>query len=238
MKPSEVAAPRTLEPFSRVRRLLRAAARSYALTPYQKYVSTPANIRKNAAKPVRKLEIGPGRNRIEHFETLNVVGGREVDYVVDAAGPLPFGDDTFDVIYASHVLEHIPWYRTSRVLSEWTRVLKRGGWLEIWIPDGLKIARAFVAAEEIGSTEFYQDDWWRSNEHRDPTLWMSGRCYSYGDGTSKLAHQNWHRALFSERLLKEFFAEAGLTEISAMTPDCVRGYGHGWINLGVKGQKP
>ena len=238
MKPNQVGVPRTLEHLSRLRRLVRAAVRSCALTPYQKYVLTPANIRKNAAKPVRKLEIGPGRNRIECFETLNVVGGREVDYVVDAAGSLPFSDATFDVIYASHVLEHIPWYRTSRVLSEWTRVLKKGGWLEIWVPDGLKIARAFVAAEEIGSTEFYQDDWWRFNERRDPTLWMSGRCYSYGDGTSKLWHPNWHRALFTERWLKELFAGAGLTEIRAMTPGSVRGYGHGWINLGVKGQKP
>jgi SAM-dependent methyltransferase len=238
MKPSEVAVPRTLEAFSRARRLLRAAARSYALTPYQKYVSTPANIRKNAAKPVRKLEIGPGRHRIEHFETLNIVGGREVDYMLDAAGPLPFSDDTFDVVYASHVLEHIPWYQTSRILSEWARVLQRGGWLEIWVPDGLKIARAFVAAEEMGSTEFYQDNWWPFNERRDPTLWMSGRCYSYGDGAGELSHQNWHRALFSERLLKELFTGAGLVEVSAMTPDGVRGYGHGWINLGVKGRKP
>ena len=238
MKASEVAIPRSAEAFVNVRRLLRAAARSYALTPYQKYVSTPANIRKNAAKPVRNLEIGPGRHRIENFETLNVVGGRQVDYVLDAAGPLPFSDDTFDVIYASHVLEHIPWYQTATVFAEWARALKRGGWLEIWVPDGLKIARAFVAAEEIGSTEFYQDDWWRFNERRDPTLWMSGRCYSYGDGTGKRSHPNWHRALFSERLLRELFAGAGLTEISSMTPANVRGYGHGWINLGVRGQKP
>lgn len=45
------------------------------------------------------------------------------------------------LLYASHVLEHIPWYKTEEVLREWVRVLKPGGVLEVWVPDRLKYAR-------------------------------------------------------------------------------------------------
>ncbi|MCK4821504.1 hypothetical protein KA005_37405, partial [bacterium] len=70
------------------------------------------NLRKNSRKTQRYLEIGPGNEMMPGFETLNIVGGPNVDYVFDAAKPLAFGDNTFDLIYASHMLEHIPWYKT------------------------------------------------------------------------------------------------------------------------------
>ena len=62
-----------------------------------------------------------------------------MDYVYDAGKPLPFEDNTFDLVYASHVLEHIPWYKVEEVVKEWVRILKPGGVLEVWVPDGLKI---------------------------------------------------------------------------------------------------
>ena len=221
---------------SRRRRLKMAVYRNF-VTPFHKAVITPRNIRKNAEKQVRKLEIGPGSDRIEGFETLNIVANGSEDYVSDASRYMPFPADTFDVIYASHILEHIPWFQTERALAEWIKILKPGGWLEIWVPDGLKIATAFVEAENAGGTDFHKDNWWRFNEQHDPCIWMSGRCFSYGDGSGDVNHPNWHRALFSERLLRDMFARLGLEEISLMQPDEVRGQDHGWINLGVKGRK-
>ncbi|HEV8441089.1 MAG TPA: methyltransferase domain-containing protein, partial [Methylomirabilota bacterium] len=91
----------------------------------------------NAGKPGRMLEIGPGRKRNPGFETLNIVGGYHVNYVLDARSKLPFKDETFELLYASHILEHIPWYQTDATLKEWTRVLRPGGKLQIWVPDGL-----------------------------------------------------------------------------------------------------
>jgi len=76
---------------------------------------------------LRRLEIGPGPERLPGFETLNIVGGRQVDYVADAAGRLPIADNTFDLVYASHILEHIPWFCTEEAMHEWVRVLKPGG---------------------------------------------------------------------------------------------------------------
>lgn len=64
---------------------------------------------------------------------------------------LPFPDETFHVVYARHVLEHIPWHQVPDTIKEWGRVLKPGGALQVWTPDRLKISKAFVEAEERGS---------------------------------------------------------------------------------------
>lgn len=94
------------------------------------------NLRRNTKKLSRYLEIGCVRFRLPGFETLNIVGGPNVDYIYDAATQLAFKDNTFDLIYASHVLEHIRWYKTDEVLKEWVRILKSGGWLKVWVSVG------------------------------------------------------------------------------------------------------
>ena len=95
---------------------------------------------------MRQLDIGASK-RISGFETLNAVRGRNIDHVADARN-LPFRDNTFATIYASHVLEHIPWTDTQRTIDEWVRCLAHGGQLEVWVPDALRVARAFVESSE------------------------------------------------------------------------------------------
>jgi len=185
----------------------------------------------------RRLEIGPGDSRIAGFETLNICADTNVDYVWDASTRLPFDRDTFDVIYASHVLEHIPWYRTESVLIDWVRVLKPDGVLELWVPDGVKICEAFVQYERDGINSIDSDGWYRFNPDRDPGVWASGRIFSYGDGEGDLGHQNWHRAVFSARRLSQIMEKAGLYEITRLRQEDIRGYDHGWINMGLRGRK-
>jgi SAM-dependent methyltransferase len=201
-------------------------------------VLNPINRMRYQSRKERKLEIGPGDYRIPGFETLKIVTGRHVDYVANASRRMPFPDNSFDLIYASHIIEHVPWYQVRDTLAEWVRVLKPGGALEIWTPDGLKIAKAFVDAELNGGRDFEQDGWWRFNDDHDPCVWMSGRCFSYGDGSGRLAHPNWHLALFSDRYLKKLLAEVGLVDIRQLSKEAIRGYDHGWINLGFTGRKP
>ena len=199
---------------------------------------TQFNLVRHRHRTGRKLEIGPGEHPLPGFESLNIMPGRWVDYVVDAAGDLPFDDASFELIYASHVLEHLPWYQSSQVLAEWLRVLQSGGALEIWVPDGLKICQAFVEAELNGSTEFHDDGWFRFNSEKDPCAWAAGRLFTYGDGQGTLNHPNWHRAMFSPRRLIHLLEQAGFTSVRQMSPDEVRGADHGWINLGIRGVKP
>lgn len=206
--------------------------------PYGRFIKTPWKRWRNAAKQDRNLEIGPGPRRIAGFETANVVWAPHVDYVVDASRSLPFRDGVFKTVYASHILEHTPWYRHREVLREWVRVLAPGGKLEIWVPDGLKVARSFVAAEDGTDESFREDGWWKFNEEQDPCLWFNGRTFSYGDGSGRLADPNWHLSLFSARYLHKLLAESGLQDIQPLSPSDVRGHDHGWINLGASGVRP
>ena len=199
---------------------------------------TPFRLRRNQKKTVRRLEIGPGDRRLPGFESLNIVGGRHIDYVLDASKALPFKDDSFDLIYASHILEHIAWYRAEEVLREWVRVVKHGGKLELWVPDGLKICKALVDFELYGDDRTHLDGFNRFNAHEDPCRWASARIYTYGDGTGRSQHWNWHRALFTARYVGRLLERVGLVDILALAPENVRGDSHGWINLGVGGTKP
>lgn len=207
------------------------------LTLIQALAQTPALLLARRRQQVRQLEIGPGPKRIPGFETLNVVGGANVDYVWNAERPLPFRRGTFDVIYASHVLEHIPWYKTDQVLRQWVRTLKPGGRLEIWVPDGVKICRAFVDAESSDAKDFHRDGWYRYNPQADACLWASGRLFSYGDGTGRRQHPNWHLAVFSYRYLEQALRAAGCSHVEPLARSRVRGHDHGWINLGICGMK-
>ena len=203
-------------------------------TILSKFLMNHINLWRYAKKSIRYLEIGSGNIRLPGFETLDIIGGRNVDYVYDASKPLPFEDNTFDLIYASHVLEHIPWYKTEEVLKEWVRILKPGGILEVWIPDGLKICKALVQAELEGIKIADIDNWCKFNPRKDPCVWASGRIF-WG---ANHKYPSWHKALFTPRYLKELFEHAGLVDIRELDPSEVRGYDHGWINLGIGGRKP
>jgi predicted SAM-dependent methyltransferase len=83
----------------------------------------------------RKLHIG-GEVRRAEWEVFNIQPGQHVDHVGDAKDLSRFSDETFDEIYASHILEHFDYKDTLNVaLKEWYRVLKKEGKLYISVPN-------------------------------------------------------------------------------------------------------
>jgi len=48
---------------------------------------------------------------------------------------LPYEDNSVDLIYCSHVLEHLPYRHSKMAMSEWGRVLKKESKLFLAIPD-------------------------------------------------------------------------------------------------------
>lgn len=55
--------------------------------------------------------------------------------VRDLRKPLPFRENAFSVVYASHVLEHLYLVEAQRLLCECRRVLKSGGVIRLVVPD-------------------------------------------------------------------------------------------------------
>jgi predicted SAM-dependent methyltransferase len=59
----------------------------------------------------------------------------DVDVVGDVTDLSRYTNETFDYILASDILEHFPIAKTTSILSEWRRVLKKGGLLELRVPN-------------------------------------------------------------------------------------------------------
>ena len=131
----------------------------------------------------------------------------------------------YDLVYASHVLEHVPWNRVNDALGEVFRVLRPGGEFEVWVPDFAYIVDCYLA-RRCG------DQWRRFNPEGDPMKWVNGRVFTYGpkDG-------NWHHGCFDERYLAQCLSESGFVDVNAI-PKRLRGVSHGEIDLGMRGFKP
>lgn len=63
---------------------------------------------------------------------------------------IPFADDTFNLTYHSHVLEHFTKLDGIKFIKECYRVLKKGGIIRIAIPDLEKIVRTYLETLESG----------------------------------------------------------------------------------------
>lgn len=117
------------------------------------------------APPARQmLNIGCGKTSHPAWHNLDLQprsGGRRYDARVE---PLPFPDGGFDVVYHSHLLEHLPHERALPFLTECRRVLKPNGLLRMAAPDLEKIARSYLKN---------LDDGWRGDDRaRERHAWL------------------------------------------------------------------
>ncbi len=80
-----------------------------------------------------KLEIGAGRGKRSGFITLDM--NLSADFPYDLRFGLPFQDNSMDLIYAEHVLEHFDIQDLLQLLRECVRVLKPEGKVSIVVPD-------------------------------------------------------------------------------------------------------
>lgn len=182
---------------------------------------------------MRCLEIGPNKGRIPGFETLDAVKTAIVDHVGDCR-KMKFGAE-FDLVYSSHVIEHIEWHEVEATIAEWVRILKPGGWLEVHTVDAHRVLKAWIELEETGEWSG-PDPVWRSNMTRsDPYLFAVGRVLNWAKDGNILQY---HRALITPKYLSRCFEKAGLVDLAPLFREDARGSRHSaFINLGLKGRK-
>lgn len=179
---------------------------------------------------MRYLDIGGAIKPVKGWETLDARDG--CDIKCDASEPLPIPTGTYDIVHSSHVIEHIPWWKTAATLGEWVRILKPGGALEVWTMNAAKVAQIILEAEAGGSPEI-PDRWYRRNPSKNIYQWAAGRIFSY----DRYEPFSWHRALMTPRYLMDCFRAAGLSAVTMLPDDARRGHNHGFVNMGVIGYK-
>ena len=90
-----------------------------------------------------KLEIGSGNKPKEGYLHFDVRANVNADVIGDAR-KLPFKDEEFNEVYSRFFLEHLPRKEALVALSEMCRVLKKGGTLEIIVPNIAHFFKLFI----------------------------------------------------------------------------------------------
>lgn len=83
------------------------------------------------------IDPSPGAHGVGRFSSNDIT---KKTIIQGSAENLPFEDETFDVVFCSHVLEHVT--NTTKSLSEISRVLKKDGTIIIGMPTA---SMAFIA---------------------------------------------------------------------------------------------
>lgn len=174
-----------------------------------------------------KVEIGPGNSKIS--QEWITVGDFEREGIVDHVcswghEPLPFKDGECDLIYSSHCLEHVPWYKVDYALQECNRVLKKDGELEIHVPNIDYIISCYNERK-------FGDEWNKFNNREHHVIWLASRMISYGPTLS-----NYHKSCYNEDYLRFALTKNGFKDIQLVEngrPHFI----HGPINIGVKAKK-
>ena len=200
-------------------------------TVIHKLIFNYINVVINSKKSVRYLEIGPGLVKKDAFEAMNIIWSRSTDYIYKSS-KIPIKNDSFDYIYASHVIEHIPWYELEETLREWCRLLKSNGEIELWFPNGYKLAKFLIDLENGIKREehltYYIDRVGKNN----PWAWANFHLL-YGMNPT---YPSWHKSILTPQIVKQKLEKLGFTNVIFLNGN-EHGDSRGWIDFGVKAYK-
>jgi len=96
-----------------------------------------------------KLHLGCGKRFISGYTHVDAVEFPHVD-LVHSVDHLPMiEDNSVEVIYSCHVLEHFHRREAARVLSEWRRMLIPGGTLRLAVPDFESLVELYQKTKKL-----------------------------------------------------------------------------------------
>ncbi|MGI8584333.1 MAG: class I SAM-dependent methyltransferase [Chitinophagaceae bacterium] len=98
------------------------------------------------------LNVGCGSHFHKDWTNVDFVSTGEGVLAYNLLQGIPFADESFEVVYHSHVLEHFLREDGINFLQECNRILKPGGTIRIAIPDLEKITRNYLHFLEVLQT--------------------------------------------------------------------------------------
>ena len=94
---------------------------------------------------IRKLQLGTGSNVLEGWLNTDIHDFRGKNEIVflDARRRFPLPDNSFDVVFSEHMIEHMTYTEGRRCLLECRRVLRPGGRIRIATPSLDRLIRLY-----------------------------------------------------------------------------------------------
>jgi len=122
-----------------------------------------------------------------------------------------FKGESVDIVYASHLFEHLSIKSTKLFLNEAYRTLKSGGIIRLVIPDLLSNASEYVMENEKGNKEAAAQFMWVLNLHREGQYPKGNLMHDLIGWMQGWPHQ--HKYMYDSYSLTQLFKEAGFEKI-------------------------
>lgn len=163
----------------------------------------------------RRLEIGSGNTPQRGYEHLDARADLpDIDHVADIRHALPFPNGTFDEVMSRSCIEHVSWREVRQVLTEWGRILKPGGVLDVWTPDFEYLCRQYIAHKDDRHLDpALADHARRAFGGYDPSAWAIIKMFGGQDYP-----ENFHGTVMDEDVLTRVLEASGFTSVQRREP--------------------
>lgn len=139
------------------------------------------------------LNLGCGPASSSEFINIDASPSAKTHILTDIQNLPMFKSNSVDLIYASHVIEHIPRGNLHNTLAEWFRVLKPGGILRFGVPHFDRLIEAYHAS---------------GNDVEVIVSQLLGQDGLYDD----------HHTIWNEAFAIKVLTQAGFTNVEAWDP--------------------
>ncbi|MDB5150380.1 MAG: Methyltransferase type 11 [Mucilaginibacter sp.] len=108
---------------------------------------------------VFKLQLGAGLNALHGWFNTDYFA-RPAIFFLNVTKKFPFPDNTFELIFSEHHIEHITYQEAQIMLAEAYRVMKPGGYIKITTPDLQKYIQSYAARNfQLPLIKEHATDW-------------------------------------------------------------------------------
>lgn len=162
---------------------------------------------------IRTVYLGAGSDRIPNFVHLDNNVSKQFkrgmrlsrpEVISDLRDPLPFSDNSVDVIYTIHTLEHLSYPDLVNCLLECNRILNEGGIIRIVVPCFDCMIKDYLAKKSVDDKPWEVDSTMPLEDHVD---FFVARVF-YHD----------HRYLHNFQTLTKVLTKTGFSEVLRCGP--------------------
>lgn len=166
-----------------------------------------------------KLNLGAGGQQLAGWVSVDIDPTTHPDVVCDIEDLSDLPDCTVDEIFASHILEHVPY--DSPALSEWYRVLKFGGKCTVIVPDIVQVFFLWRKGGKWGPYQLPIDEEYFQASVYGAHLLKGVPELNFGE----VGHT--HKQLFIFDMLVQKMLQAGFDEVHEIATSDIRPAGIG-----------